>query len=155
MRWLALACVATCTFVPGCGGDEQAVSTQAGTTTLSPLNGIDDLATEANRTEELLESRVEALLQADSLAELGPELRAVESELRYRAARLQRLSLSSELDAARDGLARALRTLADAVAEVRVDVESLDLGAALDDLGGLDLGDVSAAIEEIRRLAGE
>ena len=151
MRWLALACVATCTFVPGCGGDEQAVSTQAGTTTLSPLNGIDDLATEANRTEEL----VEALLQADSLAELGPELRAVESELRYRAARLQRLSLSSELDAARDGLARALRTLADAVAEVRVDVESLDLGAALDDLGGLDLGDVSAAIEEIRRLAGE
>jgi hypothetical protein len=155
MRWLALASVAACTFVAGCGGDEQAVSTQAGTTTLSPLNGIDDLATEANRTEELLESRVEALLQADSLAELGPELRAVESELRYGTARLQRLSLSSELDAARDGLARALRTLADAVAEVQADVESLDLGAALDDLGGLDLGDASAAIEEIRRLAGE
>jgi hypothetical protein len=155
MRWLALACVAACTFVAGCGGDEEAVSTQAGTTTLSPLNGIDDLATEATRTEELLESRVKALLQADSLAEVGPELRAVESELQHGAARLQRLSLSSELDGARDGLARALRALADAVAEVRADVESSDLGAALDDLGGLDLGDVSTAIEEIRRLAGE
>jgi hypothetical protein len=153
MRWLVLACaLAAFAFGAACGGDEQAATT-APTTTAAKLGGIDRLAAEANRAERLLEERVRALAEVDSLSDVGPRLAERELELREVADRLQALQLSTDLDAPRDGLTRALRRLASALDDIRSDIENLDVGEALDALGNLDLGDAETAIEEIQRLA--
>jgi hypothetical protein len=149
----AFTLVATCAVLAGCGDKETAAPTQA-TTTAPALGGIDKLTAEADRTEQLLEDRVRSLTQIDSLSDVGPQLEGVVTELQQAAGRLQALQLSSELDAPRDALARALRSLADTLDNVRSDVENLDLGGALDALGNLDLSDAEAAIAEIQRLAG-
>jgi hypothetical protein len=153
MRWLVLACaLAVSAFGAACGGDERAVTDS--TTTAATLGGIDRLAAEANRAERLLEERVRALAEVESLSDVRPRLEGLELELREAADRLQALQLSTDLDAPRDGLARALRTLASTLDGIRSDIENLDVGGALDALGNLDLGDAEAAIEEIQRLAG-
>jgi hypothetical protein len=156
-RWGLCLCatvlVATCPVLAGCGDKEAAATTQA-TTTTPALGGIDRLAAEANRTERLLEDRVRALAEIDSLTDVSPRLKGLETELENAAKRLEELQLSSNLVAPRDGLAQALRSLADTLGDVRSDVENLDVGGALDALGNLDLSDAEAAIEEIQRLAG-
>jgi hypothetical protein len=148
---IMLAAIAA--VLAGCGDKETAAPTQA-TTTAPALGGIDKLTAEANRTEQLLEDRVRALTEIDSLSDVGPQLEAVVTELRQAAGRLQNLQLSSELDAPRNALARALRSLADTIDNVRSDVQNLDVSGALDALGNLDLSDAEAAIAEIQRLAG-
>ena len=153
MRWMVLACAAVAFLPAGCGGGE-ATTTAPPTTTASALGGIDRLAEEANRTEQLLEDRVRALTEIDSLSDVDPKLEGVVTELQQAAGRLQNLQLSSELDATRDALANALSDLADTLEEVRSEIESLDVGGALDALGNLDLSDAEAAIAEIQRLAG-
>jgi hypothetical protein len=145
--------VAVCAVLAGCGNEETVAPTQV-TTTAPALGGIDRLAAEANRTERLLEDRVRALTEIDSLTDVSPRLKALETELQNAAKRLAGLQLSNDLVAPRDGLARALRSLAETLGDVRSDVENLDVGAALDALGNLDLSDAEAAIAEIQRLAG-
>jgi hypothetical protein len=156
-RWGLCLCafvlVAVCAALAGCGNKETAATTQA-TTTAPTLGGIDRLAAEANRIERLLEDRVMALAEIDSLTDVSPQLEGLETELKNAADRLEGLQLSKDLEAPRDGLARALRGLADTLRGVRSDVENLDLGGALDALGNLDLSDAEAAIAEIQRLAG-
>jgi hypothetical protein len=149
----AIMLVAVCAVFAGCGNKEAVAPTEA-TTTAPALGGIDRLAAEANRTERLLEGRVRALAEIDSLTDVSPRLEALETELQNAAKRLEGLELSNDLVAPRDGLAQALRSLAETLGEVRSDVESLDLGGALDALGNLDLSDAEAAIAEIQRLAG-
>jgi hypothetical protein len=85
---------------------------------------------------------------------VSPRLKGLETELQNAAKRLEGLELSNDLIAPRDGLARALRSLAETLADVRSDVENLDVSGALDALGNLDLSDAEAAIAEIQRLAG-
>jgi hypothetical protein len=154
MRWLVLACaLAVLAFGSACGGDERSATTDS-TTTAAPLGGIDRLAAEANRAERMLEERVRALAEVESLSDVGPRLEGLELELREAADRLGALQLSPDLDAPRDGLAQALRSLASTLDRIRSDIENLDVGGALDALGGVDLGDAEAAIEEIERLAG-
>jgi hypothetical protein len=145
--------VAVCAVLAGCGNKEAVAPTEA-TTTAPPLGGIDRLAAEANRTERLLEGRVRALAEIDSLTDVSPRLEALETELQNAAKRLDGLELSNDLVASRDALAQALRSLAEALGDVRSDVENLDLGGVLDALGNLDLRDAEAAIAEIQRLAG-
>jgi hypothetical protein len=145
--------VAVCAALAGCGDKESVAPTQA-TTTPPALGGIDRLAAEANRTERLLEDRVRALTEIDSLTDVSPRLKGLETELQNAAKRLESLELSNDLIAPRDGLARALRSLAETLGDVRSDVENLDVGGALDALGNLDLSDAEAAIAEIQRLAG-
>ena len=156
-RWGLCLCgfmlVAVCAVLAGCGNKETAAPTQP-TTTAPTLGGIDRLAAEANRTERLLEDRVRALTESDSLTDVSPRLKGLETELQNAADRLEGLQLSNDLVAPRDGLARALRGLADTMRDVRSDVENLDVAGALDALGNLDLSDAEAAIEEIQRLAG-
>ena len=156
-RWglclCATALVAICAVLAGCGDKEAAAPTQA-TTTAPALGGIDRLAAEANRTEQLLENRVRALAKIDSFTDLSPQLEGLETELESAAKRLEGLQLSNDLVVPRDGLAQALRILADTLGDVRSDVENLDVAGALDALGNLDLSDAEAAIEEIQRLAG-
>jgi hypothetical protein len=101
----------------------------------------------------MLEERVSALAEVESLSDVGPRLEGLELELREAADRLGALQLSPDLDAPRDGLAQALRSLASTLDRIRSDIENLDVGGALDALGGVDLGDAEAAIEEIERLA--
>jgi hypothetical protein len=149
----AIMFVAVCTVLAGCG-DKKTVAPTEATTTAPALGGIDRLAAEANRTERLLEDRVRALTEIDSLTDVSPRLEGLETELQNAAKRLEALELSNDLVAPRDGLARALRTLADTLDGVRSDVENLDVGGALDALGNLDLSDAEAAIAEIQRLAG-
>jgi hypothetical protein len=120
----------------------------------SGLGGVDRLAAEANRTERLLEDRVRALTEIDSLTDVSPRLKGLETELQNAAKRLEGLQLSNDLIAPRDGLARALRSLAEMLGDVRSDMENLDVSGALDALGNLDLSDAEAAIAEIQRLAG-
>jgi chromosome segregation ATPase len=120
--------------------------------TAPALGGIDRLAAEANRTERLLEDRVRALTEIDSLTDVSPRLQGLETELQNSAKRLEALELSNDLVAPRDGLAQALRSLAETLGDVRSDVENL--GGALDALGNLDLSDAEAAIAEIQRLTG-
>jgi hypothetical protein len=154
MRWLLPVCVlAVSALGAACGGDERAATT-ASTTTAATLGGIDRLAAEANRAERLLEQRVRALTEVDSLSDVAPRLEKLELELLEAADRLQALRLSTDLDAPRDGLAGVLRRLASTLHGMRSDIENLDVGGALDALGHLDLGDAEAAIEEIQRLAG-
>jgi hypothetical protein len=156
-RWGLCLCTimlaAAVAVLAGCGDKETAAPTQA-TTTAPALGGIDKLTAEANRTERLLEDRVRALTEIDSLTDVSPQLEGLETELQNAANRLESLQLSNDLVAPRDGLARALRSLADTLRDVRSDVENLDLGGALDALGNLDLSDAEAAIAEIQRLAG-
>ena len=149
----AIMLVAVCAVLAGCGDKETVAPTEA-TTTAPALGGIDRLAAEANRTERLLEDRVKALAEIDSLTDVSPQLQGLETELQQAAGRLQALELSSELDAPREALANALRALADTIENVRSDIENLDLDGALDALGNLDLSDAEAAIAEIQRLAG-
>jgi len=153
MRWMVLPCAAVAFLAAGCGGGE-ATTTAPPTTTAPALGGIDRLAEEANRTEQLLEDRVRALTEIDSLSDVDPKLEGVVMELQQAAGRLQNLQLSSELDAPRDALANALSDLADTLEEVRSEIESLDVRGALDAFGNLDLSDAEAAIAEIQRLAG-
>jgi hypothetical protein len=150
----AIMLATTCAAVAGCGGSEEATANAPVTTTAPALGGIDRLAAEANRTERVLEDRVKALTEVDSVSDVGPELENVVTELHQSAGRLQALQLSSDLEAPRDGLAQALRSLADTLEDVRSEVENLDVGGALDALGNLDLSDAEAAIAEIQRLAG-
>jgi hypothetical protein len=145
--------VAVCAVLAGCGDKETVTPTQA-TTTAPVLGGIDRLAAEANRTERILEDRVRALAEIDSLADVGPRLEGLETELEDAAKRLEALQLSDDLVAPRNALAQALRSLAETLGDVRSDVENLDVGGALDKLGNLDLSDAEAAIAEIQRLAG-
>ena len=156
-RWGLCLCVivlvAICAVLAGCGNKETAAPTQA-TTTAPTLGGIDRLVAEANRIERLLEDRVRALAEIDSLTDVSPQLEGLETDLKNAADRLEGLQLSNDLEAPRDGLARALRGLADTLRGVRSDVENLDVGGALDALGDLDLSDAEAAIAEIQRLAG-
>jgi hypothetical protein len=156
-RWGLCLCTimlaAAAVVLAGCGGKEIVAPTQA-TTTAPALGGIDKLTAEANRTERLLEDRVKALAEIDSLTDVSPQLQRLETELQQAAGRLQALELSSELDAPREALANALRALADTIENVRSDIENLDLDGALDALGNLDLRDAEAAIAEIQRLAG-
>jgi hypothetical protein len=156
-RWGLCVCatvlVAVCAVLAGCGDKETVAPTQA-TTTAPALGGIDRLAAEANRTERLLEDRVRALTEIDSLTDVSPRLEGLESELRNGAKRLEALELSNDLVAPRNSLAQALRSLAGTLGDVRSDVENLDVGGALDALGNLDLSDAEAAIAEIQRLAG-
>jgi hypothetical protein len=156
-RWGLCLCTimlaAAAVVLAGCGGKETVAPTQA-TTTVPALGGIDKLTAEANRTERLLEDRVKALAEIDSLTDVSPQLQGLETELQQAAERLQALELSSELDAPREALANALRALADTIENVRSDIENLDLDGALDALGNLDLSDAEAAIAEIQRLAG-
>jgi hypothetical protein len=156
-RWGLCLCTimlaAAVAVLAGCGDKETAAPTQA-TTTAPALGGIDKLTAEANRTERLLEDRIRALTEIDSLTDVSPQLEGLETELQNAANRLESLQLSNDLVAPRDGLARALRSLADTLRDVRSDVENLDLGGALDALGNLDLSDAEAAIAEIQRLAG-
>jgi hypothetical protein len=147
----AIMLVAVCAVLAGCGDKETAAPTQA---TTPALGGIDRLAAEANRTERLLEDRVRALTEIDSLTDVSPRLQGLETELQNAAKRLEGLELSNDLVAPRDGLAQALRSLAETLGDVRSDVENLDVGGALDTLGNLDLSDAEAAIAEIQRLAG-
>jgi hypothetical protein len=149
----AIMLVAVGAVFAGCGDKETVAPTQA-TTTAPALGGIDRLAAEANRSERLLEDRVRALTEIDSLTDVSPRLQELETELQNSAKRLEALELSNDLVAPRDGLARALRTLAETLGEVRSDVENLDVGGALDALGNLDLSDAEAAIAEIQRLTG-
>ena len=149
----AIMLVAVCAALAGCGDEETVAPTQA-TTTAPVLGGIDRLAAEANRTERLLEERVRALAEVDSLADVSPRLEGLETELEDAAKRLEALQLSDDLVAPRDGLAQALRSLAETLRDVRSDVENLDVSGALDALGNLDLSDAEAAIAEIQRLAG-
>jgi hypothetical protein len=149
----AIMLVAVCAVFAGCGDKETVATTQA-TTTAPALGGIDRLAAEANRTERLLEDRVRALTEIDSLRDVSPRLQGLETALRNSAKRLEALELSNDLVAPRDGLAQALRSLAETLGDVRSDVENLDVGGALDALGNLDLSDAEAAIAEIQRLAG-
>jgi hypothetical protein len=156
-RWGLCLCgfmlVAVCAVLAGCGNKGTAAPTQP-TTTAPTLGGIDRLAAEANRIERLLEDRVRALAEIDSLTDVSPQLKGLETELQNAADRLEGLQLSNDLMGPRDGLARALRVLADTMRDVRSDVENLDVAGALDALGNLDLSDAEAAIEEIQRLAG-
>ena len=156
-RWGSCLCpfmlVAVCAALAGCGDKETVAPTQA-TTTAPALGGIDRLAAEANRTERLLEDRVRALMEIDSLTDVSPRLQGLETELQNSAKRLEALDLSNDLVAPRDGLAQALRSLAETLGDVRSDVENLDVGGALDALGNLDLSDAEAAIAEIQRLTG-
>lgn len=149
---MLLSC-AVAALAAGCGGSG-AASTAPAATTSPKLDGIDSLLAEANRIERLLEGRVKRLVQTRSLAELSAELREAQAEVERAAARLDSLSVSSDLVEVRDGLASALRHLATALGQARGDVEDLDLGAALDELGRLDLSDAEAAVDQIRRLAG-
>jgi hypothetical protein len=155
-RWGLCLCTimlaAAAAVLAGCGDKETAAPTQA-TTTAPALGGIDKLTAEANRTERLLEDRIRALTEIDSLTDVSPQLEGLETELQNAANRLESLQLSNDLVAPRDGLARALRSLADTLRDVRSDVENLDLGGAVDALGNLDLSDAEAAIAEIQRLA--
>jgi hypothetical protein len=154
MRWLMFVCVlAVSAFAAGCGGDERGATTEP-TTTAPALGGIDRLVAEANQAERLIEERVRALTEVESPSDVGPRLEDLELELREAAGRLQALQLSPDLDGPRDGLAEALRKLASTLEGVRSDLESLDLGGALDALGNLDLRDAEAAIQEIQRLGG-
>ena len=149
----AIMLVAVCAVFAGCGDKETVAPTHA-TTTAPALGGIDRLAAEANRTERLLEDRVRALMEIDSLTDASPRLQGLETELQNSAKRLEALELSNDLVAPRDGLAQALRSLAETLGDVRSDVENLDVGGALDALGNLDLSDAEAAIAEIQRLSG-
>jgi hypothetical protein len=149
----AIMLVAVCAVLAGCGDRETVAPTQA-TTTAPALGGIDRLAAEANRTERLLEDRVRALTEIDSLTDVSPRLKGLETELQNAAKRLEGLELSNDLIAPRDGLAEALRSLAETLGDVRSDVENLDVGGALAALGNLDLSDAEAAIAEIQNLAG-
>jgi hypothetical protein len=149
----AIMLVAVCVVFAACGDKETVAPTQA-TTTAPALGGIDRLAAEANRTERLLEDRVRALTEIDSLTDVSPRLQGLETELQNSAERLEALELSNDLVAPRDGLAQALHSLAETLGDVRSDVENLDVGDALDALGNLDLSDAEAAIAEIQRLAG-
>ena len=149
----AIMLVAVCAVFAGCGDKETVAPTQA-TTTAPALGGIDRLTAEANRTERLLEDRVRALTEIDSLTDVSPRLQGLETALRNSAKRLEALELSNDLVAPRDGLAQALRSLAETLGDVRSDVENLDVGGALDALGNIDLSDAEAAIAEIQRLAG-
>jgi hypothetical protein len=81
-------------------------------------------------------------------------LEGLEGELQNAVKRLEALQLSNDLVAPRNGLAQALRGVAETLGDVRSDVENLDVGGALDALGNLDLSDAEAAIAEIQRLAG-
>jgi hypothetical protein len=149
----AIMLVAVCAVFAACG-DKETVAPSLATTTAPALGGIDRLAAEANRTERLLEDRVRALTEIDSLTDVSPRLQGLETELQDSAERLEALELSNDLVAPRDGLAQALRSLAETLGDVRSDVENLDVGGALDALGNLDLSDAEAAIAEIQRLAG-
>jgi hypothetical protein len=149
----AIVLVVVCAVLAGCGDKETVAPTQA-TTTVPALGGIDRLAAEANRTERLLEDRVRALAEIDSLTDVSPRLKGLETELQNSAKRLEGLELSNDLVAPRNALAQALRSLAETLGDVRTDVENLDVGGALDALGNLDLSDAEAAIAEIQRLAG-
>jgi len=149
----AITLVAVCAALAGCGDKETAAPTQA-TTTAPALGGIDRLAAEVNRTERLLEDRVRALAEIDSLTDVSRRLEGLEGELQNAVKRLEALQLSNDLVAPRNGLAQALRGVAETLGDVRSDVENLDVGGALDALGNLDLSDAEAAIAEIQRLAG-
>jgi len=149
----AITLVAVCAALAGCGDKETDAPTQA-TTTAPALGGIDRLAAEVNRTERLLEDRVRALTEIDSLTDVSRRLEGLEGELQNAVKRLEALQLSNDLVAPRNGLAQALRGVAETLGDVRSDVENLDVGGALDALGNLDLSDAEAAIEEIQRLAG-
>ena len=148
----AIMLVAVCAVLAGCGDEETLAPTQA-TTTAPALGGIDRLAAEANRSERLLEDRVRALAEIDSLTDVSPRLEELEAELQSAAKRLEALQLSNDLVAPRNALAQALRSLAETLGDVRSNVENLDVGGALDALGNLDLSDAEAAIAEIQRLA--
>ena len=148
----AIMLVAACSALAGCGDKATVAPTQA-TTTAPALGGIDRLAAEANRSERLLEDRVRALAEIDSLTDVSPRLEELEAELQSAAKRLEALQLSNDLVAPRNALAQALRSLAETLGDVRSNVENLDVGGALDALGNLDLSDAEAAIAEIQRLA--
>jgi len=83
--------VAVCAVLAGCGDRETVAPTQA-TTTAPALGGIDRLAAEANRTERLLEDRVRALTEIDSLTDVSPRLKGLETELQNAAKAWKALS---------------------------------------------------------------
>jgi hypothetical protein len=153
MRLIALACAVAVCLLAGCKNSQE-TSTTPSTSTAAALGGIDGLVAEANRTERLLEKRVKALTEIDSVSDLSPGLESLESELRDAAVRLQKLRLATELDAPRDGLAAALHSLAATVADLNAAVANLDVAGALGAIESLDLSDAEAAIAEIQRLAG-
>src|SRR6266498_1727023 len=87
----AIMLVAVCAVLAGCGDRETVAPTQA-TTTAPALGGIDRLAAEANRTERLLEDRVRALTEIDSLTDVSPRLKGLETELQNAAKAWKALS---------------------------------------------------------------